>query len=76
VSYLSNEFFPTIEHLGRYYDYSPKRVANLERAQQTLYNKTIKLVQSAFTRWLSHDNVTRVLLASIVAVLVELQASR
>lgn len=76
VPYLTHNFFPTIEQLGRYYDFSAKRVANLEAIQLVLLGFIIKIVKSAFTRWLTHDDVTCVLVQTLIPVLLELRAAR
>jgi hypothetical protein len=64
-----------VEQLGRYYRDSPKRVAILERFQQQELSRNVKIVQSAFTRYLTHDMVTASVHQSLVPCLLELKES-
>ena len=75
VPYLQTHFFNILEHLGRYYDDSPKRLAILEKLQRQELGNVIKIIRSAFTRWLTHDGVSDRVHRSLVPVLLELKQS-
>ena len=75
VDYLKLQFFNIVEHLGRYYRDSPKRVSILEGFQQSILRKIIKITCSAFTRWLTHDSVTASVHRSLEPCLTELRQS-
>jgi hypothetical protein len=71
--YLANEFIPAIEHQGRYFSVSHARTTSFYDAQSAWHTmmkaqsprpdgykdllKHIKICESAFTRWLTHDRV-------------------
>eukprot|EP00733_Pompholyxophrys_punicea_P000923 Pompholyxophrys_punicea_v1_NODE_369_length_2134_cov_3.138047.p1 type:complete len:184 gc:universal NODE_369_length_2134_cov_3.138047:1021-1572(+) len=59
ISYLNNTFFAVTEQLGRFLHDSSKRTQEFETAQVEEGLVAIKLIKSAFTRWLSHDAVTK-----------------
>ena len=71
VRYVPN-FFSIVEHCGRFYNYSAKRTAGLKAHQEALNQPEIKTILSAFTRWLSHDEVTRILWLCLLSVLTHL----
>ena len=54
-----SEYFGRIEHLGRYFQASAKRTSDFEMVQDELGEARSKIITSAFTRWLSHDLVTK-----------------
>ena len=62
-------FFEIIGHIGRFYKYSGKRTAALKAHQQALNQPILKIMVNAFTRWLSHNKVTRTLWVGLLAVL-------
>ena len=76
VPYLQIQLFNLVEQLGRYYDDSPKRLALLVKWQRKLLGFVIKIVRSAFTRWLTHDKVTEHILISLIPIFNELKISR
>jgi hypothetical protein len=75
VMYLHKQFFNIIEHLGRYYRDSPKRASILEKIQLRILKRTLKIICSGFTRWLTHDGVTSSIDQSLVPCLMELKKS-
>eukprot|EP00733_Pompholyxophrys_punicea_P001589 Pompholyxophrys_punicea_v1_NODE_849_length_1218_cov_2.926913.p1 type:complete len:281 gc:universal NODE_849_length_1218_cov_2.926913:1062-220(-) len=72
VDYLAKSFFPTIEALGRYFEASGTRTASFRATQVNLQLEPVKIVKSAFTRWLSHDSVTKVIFDRCVPLVVHL----
>eukprot|EP00733_Pompholyxophrys_punicea_P001055 Pompholyxophrys_punicea_v1_NODE_443_length_1960_cov_8.955906.p2 type:complete len:124 gc:universal NODE_443_length_1960_cov_8.955906:1173-1544(+) len=74
IDYLNRSFFPLIEQLGRFYDASAPKYFRLLAVQEEISaTSPLKLVKSAFTRWLSHDRVTEVLHLHFLAILINLQ---
>ena len=67
------KFFDLVEFLGRHYDYSVKRTASLAETMVSMGQSALKLVKSAFTRWLSHDNVTSAIHKRLPAILFDLK---
>jgi hypothetical protein len=74
VDYMRIIFFPIVEHLGRFYDNSAVRTASFQRAQSEEHVSELKLLKSAFTRWLSHDAVTHVLYIRFIPLCKDLRS--
>ena len=79
-SYLTNKFIPTIEALGRYFKYSHARNTSFKTAQADWLDfigaeqltKFIKVCESAFTRWLTHDKTTESIRRSFIPLCIGL----
>jgi len=54
-------FFPYVEQLGRFFRDSGTRTEVFAQKQRDRNMKVRKMKLSAFTRWLSHDNTTRII---------------
>ena len=67
-------FFPYIEQLGRFFRDSGTRTEAFAEAQRNRNVKVLKMKLSAFTRWLSHDNTTRVVRLRFLPLLDTLQS--
>jgi hypothetical protein len=81
LSYLKDKFFPTLEHIGRYFRYSHTRVGSFKDAQErwaSMADKPlknfIKIAESAFTRWLTHGNTVEAVRRSFVPLVLGLRA--
>eukprot|EP00733_Pompholyxophrys_punicea_P000133 Pompholyxophrys_punicea_v1_NODE_20_length_5743_cov_10.121371.p3 type:complete len:120 gc:universal NODE_20_length_5743_cov_10.121371:4473-4832(+) len=72
IDYLKNTFFPITEQLGRFYRDSAVRTRGLFDVEKESGGRHIKIVTSSFTRWLSHDNVTKTILANLPQILKHL----
>lgn len=75
LSYLHRTFFPITEQLGRYYADSATRTATLEAQQEACGLSILKIIMSAFTRWLSQDGVTKVVQIRFVPIVKDLRAN-
>ena len=71
VAYVQ-KWFDITEALGRHYDFSGKAKSQLEETQLGMGETAVKLVMSAFTRWLSHDSVTSMMYRRLACLLVDL----
>jgi hypothetical protein len=79
-SYLINKFIPTIEALGRFFKYSHARNTSFKDAQAEWQEfvgaddikKFIKVCESAFTRWLTHDKTTASIRRSFIPLCIGL----
>ena len=67
--WLFDVFFKTVEWCGRFFRFSYKRKSVFDEQQDFLGMDPRKLVESAFTRWLTHDASTACLKDSFVALL-------
>eukprot|EP00733_Pompholyxophrys_punicea_P000519 Pompholyxophrys_punicea_v1_NODE_149_length_3194_cov_9.758203.p1 type:complete len:300 gc:universal NODE_149_length_3194_cov_9.758203:983-1882(+) len=75
IPFLVYTFYPTVEQLGRFFEDSSKRTAAFRSAQLEEDSDPIKIVKSAFTRWLSHDKVTKAMLSAFIPLLKTLLAT-
>ena len=69
IAYLKRTFFPITEQFGRFMKDSGVRVAVFKEMQERRGLKVLKIIQSTFTRWLTHDQVTYTLARRFVSVL-------
>ena len=66
-------FFDNIGMTHRFFKFSAKRTALFEKMQLDENSRIRKMVENAFTRWLSHDNVTRAFIDIFVPLIRTLE---
>mmetsp|Transcript_15960 Transcript_15960/g.31281 ORF Transcript_15960/g.31281 Transcript_15960/m.31281 type:complete len:821 (-) Transcript_15960:30-2492(-) len=79
--YIKDKFIPTLEHIGRYFRFSSSRVQSFKDSQTKwakflgaeILKKFIKICESAFTRWLTHDKTANAVRRSYVPLVMGLQ---
>eukprot|EP00733_Pompholyxophrys_punicea_P000634 Pompholyxophrys_punicea_v1_NODE_204_length_2775_cov_14.624265.p1 type:complete len:548 gc:universal NODE_204_length_2775_cov_14.624265:172-1815(+) len=74
IDYLNQIFFPMTEQLGRFYRDSFVRTRGLHEVEKEHGVSHIKVITSAFTRWLSHDNVTKAIATNLPQILEHLSS--
>ena len=67
-------FFDNLGMVHRFFKFSGKRTALFEALQLEENSRIHKLVENAFTRWLSHDNVTEAFIKVFVPLIKPLEA--
>ena len=71
-SYIKHVFLNYVEFLFRYFDFSSNRASIFSRIQQLRGETQLKLVRNGFTRWLTHDNVTRSIKLTFISLILAL----
>lgn len=70
--YIKHVFLNYVEFLFRYFDFSSNRASIFSRIQQLRGETQLKLVRNGFTRWLTHDNVTRSIKLTFISLILAL----
>eukprot|EP00733_Pompholyxophrys_punicea_P001062 Pompholyxophrys_punicea_v1_NODE_450_length_1903_cov_5.312102.p1 type:complete len:357 gc:universal NODE_450_length_1903_cov_5.312102:1121-51(-) len=76
IPFFANVFYPTTEHLPRFYAASSTRTSNFRLQQLQQGMEPMQLVKTAFTRWLSHDTVTRTIHLRFIPLLMDLNDAK